>query len=232
MNIAESLLKGLVKGFVAEFEKNRGLLDAFQKRITERQSYGLLLPAMSAMRGKPDFVLTECTFSGRGGTGRRIDYVVGYKGIVFLVEVKVCGASAKAKRRSQEDMRIRNAWDRKDSGVNKQLKNIKLSDKRLVEICRAYSARAICLMPILIVQYSESSSSQERLKTFGAEAKADLKHRHDSLVADEARRLSADLVSLQILADSCSVSQARVEGRFRCTRAFGFYASSTLKSLE
>jgi len=181
--IQKKFFKLFSKTFFMQFEKYGALIGCFdEKNFNERQSYGLVVTSLMGMKGL-DFVLTEVGMV-RNGDGEdkkssgRVDYLIGFGGWLFLIELKLKFAGLK--NTASESSSCADAWDAKASGVVSQLKGITCAKNPVLRnIISERKYKGVVKLPMLIVMYAPFSIEN----ILSDEVKEKVKGRHRTIAS-------------------------------------------------
>lgn len=164
--VQEEFFNSFSKNFFKRFKDSGDLIGCSESNFTERQSYGLVVASLMDM-GKDvvDFVLTEVSIERavkEEKSNGRVDYLIGYKKWLFLVELKLAFSGLEGRENTQ---RFGRAWSDKESGVVSQLESINIEDSgnnsHLQKIIqkRGYNNELV-KFPILVVVYANYNQTE------------------------------------------------------------------------
>lgn len=191
--VQEEFFKSFSKNFFMQFGKYGDLIGCFDdKNFNERQSYGLVVTSLMEMgkdvdnKGKVvDFVLTEVGMVRNGGvkgkkSSGRVDYLIGFGGWLFLIELKLKFVGLKIPSKKSEKCAPWNG----DNGVVTQLETINSSDDIVLsKIIKSKQPEynGVIEFPMLMVVYANYNklTSPDKAKEHKSETK--VKNRHDSV---------------------------------------------------
>lgn len=183
------------KNFFARFKEYGDLIGCFDdKNFNERQSYGLVVASLMDI-GKDDdnmgkvvdFVLTEVGMVRNGGmegkkSSGRVDYLIGFGGWLFLIELKLKFVGLKIPRKKSEKCAPWNG----DNGVVTQLETINSDDIVLSKIIESKQPKyngyngviKVIKFPMLMVVYANYNklTSPDKAKEHKSETKVNNRH--------------------------------------------------------
>lgn len=224
------------KKFFKKFEEYGHLISCFDdKNFNERQSYGLVVASLMDMgkdinnKGKVvDFVLTEVGMVRNGGvegkkSSGRVDYLIGFGGWLFLIELKLKFVGLKIPSKKSEKCAPWNG----DNGVVTQLETINSSDdivlNKIIE-SKQPEYNGVIEFPMLMVVYANYNklTSPDKAKEHKSETKVN--KRHDSV----AEQLDCIFKECHILKNPIRREHTNKKGgkQWRTTYGVGIMAGS------